>query len=283
MRLFKVFLAVALAVAVFSTCAIAQTTSTWNAGRLVYKDQSYSPAVSFWYENPVPPIMAIQTDPSTGILIQEHFCGAYLSSAPWVGLLDTGCTITVASGLGGWWDLMAHSDANDELFLSYGISGAAAGGGCFKVAAGSPIWYETQVYMTEGNTNDQAAIVGMFDEAVLNATIVDGGATPAASLSGMFFFKAKDATVWTCWTSAGATQVTTTTTATRSTSAATPDVLSMYCNGAAVYFYINASLVATHTTGIPTAAFRPAYGVKGVTASEHLFTNYMWALQTNVF
>lgn len=88
----------------------------------------------------------------------------------------------------------------------------------FKFAANKPIDFMARVQFTEANTDDANVIVGMKD-AVAADTILDNGGGPAASYSGMVFFKVDGGTKWQVESSIAGTQSTNTTTVTAGGSA----------------------------------------------------------------
>lgn len=120
---------------------------------------------------------------------------------------------TVASDSG----TIAHTDAaggviqilpsdssrvdNDETYLK----GTAE---TFKFANNKPIFFEALVQFTEAATDDANVIVGLKD-AVAADTLLDDGGGPAASYSGVVFFKVDGGTKWNVESSLAGTQITT--------------------------------------------------------------------------
>jgi hypothetical protein len=88
----------------------------------------------------------------------------------------------------------------------------------FKFAVDKPMYYDSLIQFTEGNTDDANVISG-FKDAVAADTLVDDGGGPPSSYHGCVFYKVDGGTKWIFETSMGATQVTNTTDATAGGSA----------------------------------------------------------------
>jgi len=89
---------------------------------------------------------------------------------------------------------------NDEVYLE-------SPNETFKFAADKPIILEGKVQFTEANTDDANVIFGLLDAVGAN-TLVDDGAGPKASYSGMVFFKEDGQTLWSVEASIAGTQTT---------------------------------------------------------------------------
>lgn len=75
----------------------------------------------------------------------------------------------------------------------------------FKFAANKPIVFEARVQYSEANTDDANIFVGLADAVGANL-LVDNGAGPKTSFSGVAFFKVDGGTNWKVIASLGTTQ-----------------------------------------------------------------------------
>ena len=87
---------------------------------------------------------------------------------------------------------------NDEAYLK----GANE---TFKFAADRPTIVEAYIQFTEANVDDANVIFGLKDAVAANSVLDDGGG-PAASYSGMLFFKVDGSNNWQCEHSIAGTQ-----------------------------------------------------------------------------
>lgn len=113
---------------------------------------------------------------------------------------DTG-TVTVGDAAGGIMALTPSDGTvadNDEVYVQTKE--------LFLFAAGKPIKFAASVQFTEGNTDDANVFVGLMDAPTANA-LVDNGAGPKTTASGVGFYKVDGGTRWQAWYSVGSTQV----------------------------------------------------------------------------
>lgn len=135
--------------------------------------------------------------------IVDDFNGA-LNTLTWATVLTDSGTAATSDAAGGVLVLTASDGTvadNDEAYV-HGQSEA------FKFADGKPIVFEARAQWTEANTDDANILIGLKDAGAANS-ILDDGAGPPASYSGVCFFKADGDTVWSVENSIGTTQKTT--------------------------------------------------------------------------
>ena len=204
-------------------------------------------------------------------------------------LTDTG-TATVVDGAKGILPLVPSDGTvadNDEAY-------AKGANEVFLFAADKPIVFEALVQFTEANTDDANIIVGMKDAVAANSLLDDGGG-PAASYSGMVFFKVDGDTVWQCETSLAGTQTTTQLTATNANNLSKKaqtaggatyqrlriEFLPYSSTNAYVNFYIDGVQVASHDFIYTSATeMQLCFGVKNGGANlETLNVDYVVAAQ----
>jgi hypothetical protein len=102
---------------------------------------------------------------------------------------DTG-TSTVGDAAGGVMALTPSDGTvadNDEIYLQSKE--------VFRFAAGKPIKFAARVQFTEANADDANVFVGLMDAPIANA-LLDDGAGPKASFSGVGFYKVDGGTRW---------------------------------------------------------------------------------------
>lgn len=75
----------------------------------------------------------------------------------------------------------------------------------FKFAADKPIDFEIRLQYAEANTDDANVFAGVVDAVAANL-LVDDGAGPKTTASGMGFFKVDGGTNWKIWASLSTTQ-----------------------------------------------------------------------------
>jgi hypothetical protein len=117
---------------------------------------------------------------------------------------DASAVAAVIDGAGG---ILSISPAggvdNDEAYVH---STAES----FLLAANKTLHFEAEVSFTEANTDDANVLVGLMDGVAADA-IVDDGAGPKSSYSGIVFYKVDGGTKWIFETSKSTTQTTSTT------------------------------------------------------------------------
>jgi hypothetical protein len=121
---------------------------------------------------------------------------------------DSG-TVTVSDTAGGVVTLDPSDGTvadNDETYLK----GTKE---IFLFANDKPLVFESRVKFTEANTDDANILAGLMDAVAANS-LVDDGAGPPASYSGMNFHKVDGQSKWIVETSIGASQTTSVTTTT---------------------------------------------------------------------
>jgi hypothetical protein len=212
------------------------------------------------------------------------------SDIDWVDTVtDTG-TVTVGDAANGVAALVPSDCTvgdNDEAYLE-------SPNETFLFAANKPILFEARVQFTEANTDDANILVGLKDAVAAN-TILDNGGGPAASYSGMVFFKVDGGTVWNCETSIAGTQTTTELSASNANNlskvaqtagGAAYQVLRMEfmpfsSTQADVLFYVDGVLVAKHLFTYTSATeMQICFGVKnGGTNLETLNVDYVYCGQ----
>lgn len=130
----------------------------------------------------------------------DHFTW-YITAHNFTTVVSDVGTVAVGDGANGI-VVLTPSDGtvadNDEAYLK----GANE---VFKFAADRPTIVEALVQFTEANTDDANIIFGLKD-AVAADTLLDNGGGPAASYSGMVFFKVDGGTNWQCEHSIAGTQ-----------------------------------------------------------------------------
>lgn len=167
--------------------------------------------------------------------------------------------------------------ANDAIYL-------AATGFVFQFLPNQPIVFEAAVQYLEANVNDANIVVGLSDASDPTACLQNSNAGPAASYTGMMFFKRGGTNVWGCQTSVGSSQLTTIT----STPAGgtTPQTLTgqfepISATQAEARFFIDGLLVAKQLFTFTTSQMiRPVLGVQNGSAhAELLNIDYAAAYQ----
>ena len=155
----------------------------------------------------------------------------------------------------------------------------------FLFAADKPIIGECFIQYTEGATNINNVIFGFMDAFVADS-LVDDGAGPKSSYSGMVIFKVDGDTVWECENSISTTQKTTTTTTTAGGAAfqrlrveARPHSSTLMD----VLFFVDDVQIAKHKDQVFTSATQMSLGIGvkngAATTVESLFVDYMAAYQ----
>ena len=132
--------------------------------------------------------------------VLDHFVG-FADGALWTKTAaDAGSSVALdADGVGGIITLTTGGTDNNEAYL--------ATAELFKFQAGKALEFTALVQFSEANTDDANVIVGLLDAPGAN-TLVDNGAGPKASYSGVVFFKVDGGTTWQVEVSNGSTQST---------------------------------------------------------------------------
>lgn len=205
----------------------------------------------------------------------------------WVSTLTDSGTASVGDAANGIMALVASDGTvadNDEAYLE-------SPNETFLFAANKPILFEALVQFTEANTDDANIIAGLKDAVAAN-TLLDDGGGPAASYSGVCFFKVDGGTKWQVECSLAGTQLTNTTDVTAGGSAyqrLTIQVEPYSSTNAYVTYFINGQQCRDNTTGLPiihdlvyTSAteMQVCFGVKnGGTNLETLNVDWVYAAQ----
>lgn len=213
-----------------------------------------------------------------------------IDAAEWVVTATDLGTGVVGDAAGGILPLVASDGTvadNDETYVE-------SPNETFLFANNKPIVFEARVQFTEANTDDANIIVGLKD-AVAADTLLDNGGGPAASYSGMVFFKVDGGTNWQAETSLAGTQTTTDLTAANTSNlskvvqtagGASYQVLRIEfapysSTNAKVNFFIDGVHVATHDFVYTSATeMQICAGVKNGSANlETLNIDYIGAWQ----
>ena len=198
---------------------------------------------------------------------ERDFLGADVADFTVVG--DGSKSFAVGTTLNGWLGVSPGSTTdNDEC---YGITPTA-----FSFAANKPVFFSASCKLTEANTDDSNIVLGFSTIGTANF-LVDNGAGPAANYDGALFFKVDGDMHWQTETSHTTTQQTSATAAVFAS--ATTYELGIYWDGSAsVFFYLDRSLIATHTTAnaLPTSNMGIVFGCKnGGTNQETLLADWV--------
>ncbi len=134
----------------------------------------------------------------------EHFA-SYTDTQLWTKTdADVGASVAIdADGVGGLMLLTTGATDNNEAYLETTNE-------LFDVLADRPINFAAAISYTEANTDDANVLVGLMDAPGADS-LVDDGAGPKSSYSGIVFFKVDGGTVWNFETSVAGTQTTTAT------------------------------------------------------------------------
>jgi len=115
---------------------------------------------------------------------------------------DSGASVAIdADGVGGILVFTTAATDNNEAYIETTNE-------LFLFAADTPIIVEARLQYAEANTDDANVMLGLMDAPGANS-IVDDGAGPKSSYSGMVMFTEDGQTLWTFETSLAGTQTTT--------------------------------------------------------------------------
>ncbi len=190
---------------------------------------------------------------------------------------DTGAAVANVDAAGGTVTLTTGGTDNNECYL---LSTKEL----FLFAADKPILFECRSKYTEANTDDANIFQGLMN-AVAADSILDDGAGPKASFSGVGFYKVDGGTRWQCISSLGTTRTTTDLTAALSLDKLAKtagggsyqlfriEVVPISSTVAEVCFYIDDALVAKHSLTYTSATeMNAAIGVKAGGANSEVVT-----------
>lgn len=212
-----------------------------------------------------------------------------VDAAEWVSTLTDSGTASVGDAAKGILALVASDGTvadNDEAYIE-------SPNETFLFAAGKAIAFGALVQFTEANTDDANVFVGLLDAVGAN-TLVDDGAGPKTTASGVGFFKVDGGTTWNIFASLSTTQ-----TKVNLTAANSLDKLAKTAGGASyqrleivvipknttqqdVEWYIDGVLVYKLTDMVFTSAteMQIGAGVKnGGANNETLNIDYIYAYQ----
>lgn len=203
-----------------------------------------------------------------------------LDTTKWTTTASDSGAITVGDTVGGRAS-MAPSDGtvadNDEIYLLSANEN-------FLFANKKAIWFEARIQFTEANTDDANIAVGLMNAVAANA-ILDDGAGPKASYSGMVFYKVDGGTKWIAQNSVGTDRTTTTTTVTAGGSSFQVLQMEFRPQGTGFYdvvFWIDGVEVAKHkdcALGSPTEMNLFVGAKNGGANLETLVVDYIAAYQ----
>lgn len=132
--------------------------------------------------------------------VHSHFEEGFVSGGKFTSLAaDAGSAVaSVSTGTGGTLTLTTGGTDNNEaaIFTTNNV---------FLFAANKPIAFATRIKYTEANTDDANVAVGLMNAVGANA-LVDDGAGPKASFSGIIFYKVDGETTWRAVASIGTTR-----------------------------------------------------------------------------
>lgn len=267
------------------TQARADTKSSWNGldevGRnMIFYDDTFSPdpGETAWRYSP---ILSALCDPATACVLNWEFSeGTVDSTVAWQYTADVAThTKAVADSLGGILKLSAATTDNNEIYM-YGR------GEPVRFRADKPVLFDCRVRVlaVEDSTYADNVIVGLISAGGAN-TLQDAGAGPPADYSGAVFYipdqPGTGSTYWHAESSTTTTQETTASVAART--AGTWYRLSILWDGNdAVYFFIDGTLEATHTTSYAadSVSLTPIVGCKtGAAATTTIEVDYIKILQ----
>jgi hypothetical protein len=240
---------------------MAGTESVYNgAGILGWRNSTYSPANSMWYDCP---LREISQDPSIAFVWREdfkNFTTAYdgLTNT----LTDSGACAMVASTHGGVIQLEPSDGTvtdNDEGYLGSTTA-------LIVPTSARTIWLEARCKFTEANTDDANIGIGFSSTYAANA-LQDNGAGPAANYYGAMFFKVDGGTTWSCEVSNAASQTTNAGVATRTSGSFVRYGIKLEGLSLAT-FYIDGVAVSSCASNLPTAAMGIFFGVKNGDTNE---------------
>lgn len=221
-------------------------------------------------------------------LVQEDNFLAYNDADLWTKTTTDSGTVTALTTHGGGVAL-APSDGtvadNDETYIGWTNKNIVP-------TNLKPIVFCGVVQFTEANTDDANVLVGLMSTTAANM-LLDNGAGPPASYTGMCFFKIDGGNNWWVEVSVGGTQTTVELTATNSydKTAKTAggsakqslriEFIPYSSTNAEVLFYIDGVHVYTiDWTYTSAVAVCPAFGVKNGGANQETLNVYTQKLKT---
>jgi hypothetical protein len=150
-------------------------------------------------------------DPLETFVVREDF-ETYHDTVLWTKVAASTGTLALEATAphGGQLKLLTAATDNDSTIAKAPVN--------FVGAAGKRMAFEFRLKLTEGNTDDAGVVVGLASDQAATLMQADG-AGPAASYSGIVFFKVDGGTVWQFETSNGATQTTDTNVGSRTSAA----------------------------------------------------------------
>ena len=139
--------------------------------------------------------------------IEDNFMW-YIDVHQWTKLAaDTSATVAhVGDGVPPHVLLTTAATDNNECMLR-------SSNESFLFASDKPLFGEARIQYAEAATDDANIFFGFIDAAGANL-LVDDGAGPKTTASGVGIFKVDGGTVWKCWSSKSTTQTTTASTKT---------------------------------------------------------------------
>lgn len=199
----------------------------------------------------------------------------------WTSVLTDSGTAAVSDGVGGLLALTCSDGSvadNDEAYAKGTTE-------VFKFALNKPIYLKAIIKLTEANTDDANWIIGLKDAVAANSILDDGGG-PAASYSGMVFFKVDGTMKIFSEVSIGGTQVTLASASAPTFTSASTYVLEAFfmstsSTAGIVYFFVNGSLIHSAAfTYTGATEMQACLGVKnGGANNEVLYVDYFGAWQ----
>jgi len=212
--------------------------------------------------------------------LNEDFLGYVLGSAAelWAVTATDSGTNAVRDEPGGVARLQPSDGSvadNDEIYLHTAAE-------LFLFADDKPIFFEARIKLTEANTDDANAFVGLKDAFAANSLVDDAGGPPA-SYSGVGFYKIDGGTSWLCEASLGATQTAIPLTAGAGVSSGTYitfkiEIIPTAANTAKINVYIDGVLQGAITGFSYSGATNMMAGVglkNGFTNNETLDVDYI--------
>lgn len=126
----------------------------------------------------------------------------YTDAEEWTLVTDASGTAAIADAVNGIMTLTAGGSAGDnkDAYLEKKLES-------YLFAASKPIHFKARVLLNEVTANEANILVGLMD-AVAADHLLDNGGGPAASYSGVVFFKVDGGAVWQGEVSVAGTQVT---------------------------------------------------------------------------
>ncbi len=122
----------------------------------------------------------------------------FVTAHRWTSLAaDSGSSVATTTAAGGGVLLTTGATDNNEASISLTNK-------IFKFAADKSMTFDAMLQYAEANTDDANVMLGFSSTFAANA-MIDDGAGPAASFSGVVFYKVDGGTVWRVRSSIGTT------------------------------------------------------------------------------